>query len=342
MSEKTGESLTIEEKVFRRKRFVPDKLPEYGFTGRDGGYFLSSDLLDGDFTAEIRIGRDGILRAAVTDNMNEEEYAQLRNPNFTGAYVNTVRDAYEKLLGDIASKCCADVAFAADQSNRIAELILKEFGTEPDYPWEEDGPDADGAGYGVFRHSDSGKWFALIMDVSRGKIDRNKDKRYVDIINLKAEESLVAELIKGAGIYPAWHMSHRTWISVTLDDTLTDERIMELVRESFRLTDKKAGAMDEALIRRVLSVADSVPAGKVVSYGQIAAMVGRSKNARLIGRIMSMADRYGEHPCHRVVNSAGRTVPGWSEQRGLLEAEGVGFLKNGCVDMKNYRWDGGK
>ncbi len=35
----------------------------------------------------------------------------------------------------------------------------------------------------------------------------------------------------------------------------------------------------------------------------------------------------------------GRTAPGWHEQRRLLEAEGVGFRENGCVDMKKYRWD---
>ena len=53
--------------------------------------------------------------------------------------------------------------------------------------------------------------------------------------------------------------------------------------------------------------------------------------------IMSMADRYGEHPCHRVVNHAGRTVPGWTEQRELLEAEGVEFRENGNVDMRRFR-----
>jgi methylated-DNA-protein-cysteine methyltransferase-like protein len=43
---------------------------------------------------------------------------------------------------------------------------------------------------------------------------------------------------------------------------------------------------------------------------------------------MSMQDRYGDHPCHRVVNHAGRTAPGWSEQRQLLEKEGVKFNRD--------------
>ena len=44
-------------------------------------------------------------------------------------------------------------------------------------------------------------------------------------------------------------------------------------------------------------------------------------------------------PCHRVVNSAGRLVPGWAQQRSLLEAEGVTFRPGGTVDMRRYRWN---
>ncbi|MBO5513544.1 MAG: MGMT family protein [Mogibacterium sp.] len=134
-------------------------------------------------------------------------------------------------------------------------------------------------------------------------------------------------------------MNHKTWISVVLDDGLPDDKVKALIRRSFDLTKGKAAVMDEELVRKVLDVALSIPPGKVASYGQIAKIVGKEKNSRMVGRIMSMADRYGDYPCHRVVNSAGRTVPGWPEQRELLEAEGVSFKKNGCVDMDKYRWE---
>ena len=97
--------------------------------------------------------------------------------------------------------------------------------------------------------------------------------------------------------------------------------------------------LDENLIYEILAVVEEIPEGKVASYGQIAALIGREKNSRLVGKVLSMAEFYGDYPCHRVVNHAGRTAPGWREQRGLLEAEGVEFRENGCVDMKKYRWD---
>lgn len=98
--------------------------------------------------------------------------------------------------------------------------------------------------------------------------------------------------------------------------------------------------LDDRLAYEILSVVAEIPAGKVSSYGQIAALIGREKNARLVGKVLSRAESYGDFPCHRVVSQAGRLAPGWSEQRALLEAEGVTFGLDGRVDMKRFRWNG--
>lgn len=97
--------------------------------------------------------------------------------------------------------------------------------------------------------------------------------------------------------------------------------------------------LDKRLIYEILSVVAEIPEGCVSTYGQLARLIGRDRNARLVGRALSMAGFYGSYPCHRVVNHAGRTAPGWMEQRALLEAEGVSFRENGLVDMKKHLWD---
>lgn len=97
--------------------------------------------------------------------------------------------------------------------------------------------------------------------------------------------------------------------------------------------------LDEDLIYEILSVVEEIPEGKVASYGQIAKMIGRDKNARLVGKVLSMAEYYGDYPCHRVVNSAGRLAPHFTEQKQLLLDEGVQFKDNGCVDMKKYQYE---
>ncbi|MDE5717610.1 MAG: MGMT family protein [Lachnospiraceae bacterium] len=95
----------------------------------------------------------------------------------------------------------------------------------------------------------------------------------------------------------------------------------------------------EKLAYEVLSVVEEIPPGKVATYGQIARLVDREKNARLVGKIVSRAEYFGNYPCHRVVNHAGRPAPHWAEQSSLLEKEGVIFKENGCVDMKKCQWE---
>ena len=97
--------------------------------------------------------------------------------------------------------------------------------------------------------------------------------------------------------------------------------------------------LNDDLIYEVLSVVEEIPEGRVATYGQIARLTGRDRNARLIGKILSMSEFYGNYPCHRVVNHAGRTAPGFFDQRRLLQEEGVEFRDNGCVDLKRFQWD---
>lgn len=97
--------------------------------------------------------------------------------------------------------------------------------------------------------------------------------------------------------------------------------------------------MDEGIVYEILSAVEEIPEGRVASYGQIARLIGREKNSRLVGKVLSRAELYGDYPCHRVVNHAGRLAPHFPEQRERLEREGVTFRSNGCVDRKKYRWD---
>lgn len=97
--------------------------------------------------------------------------------------------------------------------------------------------------------------------------------------------------------------------------------------------------INEQLIYEILSVVEEIPEGKVATYGQIARLIGRDKNSRLVGKVLSRAEFYGKYPCHRVVNHAGRLVPGWQEQKIKLLDEGVTFKNESHVDMKKNQWN---
>ena len=95
----------------------------------------------------------------------------------------------------------------------------------------------------------------------------------------------------------------------------------------------------EDLVYEILSAVEEIPEGKVASYGQIARLIGRDKNARLVGKVLSRAEEYGDYPCHRVVNHLGRIAPNFPEQKNRLLAEGVSFKNDICVDLEKHRWE---
>ena len=89
----------------------------------------------------------------------------------------------------------------------------------------------------------------------------------------------------------------------------------------------------------VLNIVSQIPRGKVTTYGHIAALAGWPSHSRMVGRTLRYSPEAATLPCHRVVNIAGRTAPGWSMQRTLLEEEGVCFKSNGHVDMSRFLWE---
>ena len=92
----------------------------------------------------------------------------------------------------------------------------------------------------------------------------------------------------------------------------------------------------------VLSQVRRIPRGRVATYGQIAALVGKPRSARAVGQVMSRADGV---PWHRVVNAQGgisrrSRMTGMMTQRIRLEQEGIVF-RRGRVVMSRFRWQNG-
>ena len=102
-----------------------------------------------------------------------------------------------------------------------------------------------------------------------------------------------------------------------------------------RMTPEQARAFG----KDVQNIVGQIPYGKVTTYGHIAALAGWPSHSRMVGRTLRYSPDAENLPCHRVVNKEGRTAPGWSQQRPLLEAEGVTFKANGHVDMTRHLWE---
>ena len=96
--------------------------------------------------------------------------------------------------------------------------------------------------------------------------------------------------------------------------------------------------------RRIYSVVEDIPFGRVATYGQVAALAGYPRHARQVGYALHSLSPESGVPWHRVINARGevslRSEEGWEGyQRHLLEEEGVEFDERGRVDLSVYGWD---
>lgn len=225
--------MSIESDVFLRFSVNTEKLLKYGFCKKDGKFLYEKTFMNDEFKAVIEIQKTGDIAGIVYDLENNEEYLPLRYEYQEGAFVGEVREAYVEILSDIKKFCCVQNYFISEQTNRIAGLIKEKYGDNPLFLWD-DSPSA-----GVFKNPQSGKWYGIVMYISRIKLGEPSEEM-VEVMNLKLDTDEIEELRKKDGFYPAYHMNKKYWITITLDETLSDDEIMGYIEESHIYTVKKS------------------------------------------------------------------------------------------------------
>ena len=97
-------------------------------------------------------------------------------------------------------------------------------------------------------------------------------------------------------------------------------------------------------VEAICAVIRRIPKGWVATYGQVAAMAGMPRRARLVGRVLQRLDSGTKIPWHRVVNAKGEVSYSLSRnggdilQRRLLEKEGIKFDAQNRLDLERCRW----
>ena len=215
--------------IFKAYQFNSKKAKEYGFLEKQGVWTYSSTILQGDFLMKITV-EDSDLTFQIFDQETGELYPQVHMESMRGTFVGTVREACLEVLYDIRKACFEVQEFLCPQTKRIMALVQEKYGNQLEYLWEKS-PDT-----AVLRHEDNQKWYAILMRIPWDRLDKGREG-LVEAVNLKHDQ--VADLLSQNGIYPAFHMNKRYWISLPLDDTLTDEKVLELFERSWFLTSKK-------------------------------------------------------------------------------------------------------
>ena len=111
----------------------------------------------------------------------------------------------------------------------IFEYVKKQYGTIPEYLWSSS-PDS-----AVLRHH-NGKWYAVIMNVERSKLGLDGDDT-VEIIDVKCDPEMTGMIIQTYGFLPGYHMNKQHWITILLDGTVGESKILDFLDLSYDLID---------------------------------------------------------------------------------------------------------
>ena len=223
--------MNIEQEIFKKKNILFDQLIPYGFTKVKDQYFISKNILNDSFRIDVTITAPHTVKGKIYDLSFNEEYPNFRISNERGAFVNKVRTEFITFLNDICSKCTTSNYFITPQANRLTNLIIKEFNNYPEFLWEKDQTS------GVFRNTQTKKWYGLIMNIDQSKIMSGHGA--IEILNLKLAEDKIKQLLKRPGFYKAYHMNKEKWLTISLNDSVSDDEIMNYLKESYNYSTHK-------------------------------------------------------------------------------------------------------
>lgn len=137
-------------------------------------------------------------------------------------------------------------------------------------------------------------------------------------------------------VIPGWHQNKENWNTIILDGSIPDKDIKRMITESYEI-------VTDSPTKRIYEAVKKIPAGKVATYGQVAAMAGNPKMSRAVGNALHKNPDPENTPCFRVVNSKGElsgafAFGGENEQKKRLEADGI-KVEDGRVELSRYGVD---
>lgn len=216
--------MKLTDELFVKYSPVEERLISYGFRKEAGSFYYSQPVHNGEFDLQVTVS-DGRIDARLIEKDFNEEFT-LINVGGRGEFVSSLRKECEDVLIGIREKGFKQQRFHLPQTERIAELIKEKYGIELELL-----KFGSTLNY-IIRNPVSKKWIGLIMYARMTGTEGEKTEHMS--LNFKKD----AGLYNGKGIYHPYNKRNSNWISVILDDTLTDQQIMDLVAIGYEKTKK--------------------------------------------------------------------------------------------------------
>lgn len=216
------------------KDFIKDKkidlkrLKKFGFKLKDNSYYYTTSLLKNQFEMCVKINVDNSIFTEIIDVETSEPYVLHLLETKRNAYGEKVYKTYSEVLEKIKKECFEDEIFKTDYTKEVVDYVKNKYGDELEFLWEKSPKTA------VVRRKNSNKWYALILTLSKRKLNLDSDEA-VEIINLHNSPEEIEKLIDNKRYFPAYHMNKKHWCTICLDGTIKLEKIYRLIDISYEL-----------------------------------------------------------------------------------------------------------
>ncbi len=217
--------------VFKRKTYDESRLEEYGFKKEHDTLIYTTPILDGQFLLTVNIVNDSITTDVIELSLNEP-FALYHIDEAGGAFVGQIRSEAEKVLLDVANSCFTPQIFKTEQAKMCINYIQNKYNNQLEFLWQNFPDNA------IWRRSDNGKWYGILLTVSAKKLNINSDET-VEIIDLRMNPSDKEILLDGKNFLEGYHMNKNSWFTVILDGRVPDDNLQKLIDNSFVLAKKK-------------------------------------------------------------------------------------------------------
>ena len=217
----------IEKEIFNGYKLNIASLTKYEFLEKDGTFASNFDILDGNFTLEMKI-KDSDISSKIIDKESGDEYKLHLLKQNLGEFALSVKNEYIKILTDIRD-CCFTKEFT-DLTDEVINEIEKKYHVRKEYLWEKYPT------FFVYRREDNNKWFLLFVKIEENKIGMSESENLVPLIVIRCKKNEANNYIDKKTIFPAYHMNKSNWISIPLNhQVLNKGKIIELVDESYKI-----------------------------------------------------------------------------------------------------------
>ena len=216
------------------KDFIKDKkidlkrLEKFGFKLKENSYYYDIFLLNNQLKMIVKINLDNSIFTEIIDVETSEPYVLHLLEMKRSGYSEKVYRAYSEVLDKIKKECFEDEIFKTYYTNEIVDYIKNKYGDELEFLWEKSPKTA------VVRRKYSKKWYAVILTLSKRKLNLDSDEA-VEIINLHNSREEIEKLIDNKRYFPAYHMNKKHWCTICLDGTVELEKIYKLIDISYEL-----------------------------------------------------------------------------------------------------------